>query len=253
MTGLKTTGEKKLMLFTGRAYPELAQEVADELGVEIAPTKAHDFANGEIYTRFEESVRGSDAFVIQCHSAPINHSIMEQLIMVDALKRASAKRITVDHPVLRLRPAGQEAQGPRAHLGPADGRLLRHRRRRPADGGGPAHRPDPGLLRRPGGPPVRAAAAGGLHQGQVRHLEADRRLPGRRPGAHRRPLDRPAEHAAGHRAQAPRPEHPEHGLGRTRSSARSRAGSACWSTTWSTPPAPSAPPPRRCSRTARPR
>ncbi|NUP47585.1 MAG: ribose-phosphate diphosphokinase [Catenulispora sp.] len=98
MTGLKTTGEKKLMLFTGRAYPELAQEVADELGVEIAPTKAHDFANGEIYTRFEESVRGSDAFVIQCHSAPINHSIMEQMIMVDALKRASAKRITVITP-----------------------------------------------------------------------------------------------------------------------------------------------------------
>src|SRR4051794_9059892 len=86
------------MLFTGRAYPELAQEVAEELGVDIAPTKAHDFANGEIYTRFEESVRGSDAFVIQCHSAPINHSIMEQMIMVDALKRASAKRITVITP-----------------------------------------------------------------------------------------------------------------------------------------------------------
>src|SRR4051794_9806911 len=79
------------MLFTGRAYPELAQEVAEELGVEIAPTKAHDFANGEIYTRFEESVRGSDAFVIRCLSPPITHPIVEQLIMVDALKRASAK------------------------------------------------------------------------------------------------------------------------------------------------------------------
>ena len=59
------------------------------------PTSAYDFANGEIYVRYEESVRGSDAFVIQSHTAPINEWIMEQLIMIDALKRASAKRITV--------------------------------------------------------------------------------------------------------------------------------------------------------------
>ncbi|HEV2636069.1 MAG TPA: ribose-phosphate diphosphokinase [Actinocrinis sp.] len=98
MTGIKTTGQKKLMLFSGRAHPELAQEVARELGVELAPTTARDFANGEIYVRFEESVRGSDAFVLQSHTAPINQWIMEQLIMVDALKRASAKRITVIMP-----------------------------------------------------------------------------------------------------------------------------------------------------------
>ena len=65
------------------------------LGTELVPTSAYDFANGEIYVRYEESVRGSDAFVIQSHTAPINQWIMEQLIMVDALKRASAKRITV--------------------------------------------------------------------------------------------------------------------------------------------------------------
>lgn len=97
-TGMKTTGEKHLMLFTGRSYPELAQEVADCLGVEITPTRLHDFANGEIYARYLESVRGSDAFVMQSHTAPINKWIMEQLIMVDALKRASAKRITVVMP-----------------------------------------------------------------------------------------------------------------------------------------------------------
>ena len=95
MTGIKTTGEKKLMLFSGRAHPELAEEVAEELGVELTPTTAYDFANGEIFVRFEESVRGCDAFVLQSHTAPINKWIMEQLIMVDALKRASAKRITV--------------------------------------------------------------------------------------------------------------------------------------------------------------
>ncbi len=59
------------------------------------PTTAYDFANGEIYVRFGESVRGADAFVLQSHTSPINQWIMEQLLMVDALKRASAKTITV--------------------------------------------------------------------------------------------------------------------------------------------------------------
>jgi ribose-phosphate pyrophosphokinase len=98
VSGIKTTGVKTLMLFGGRAYPELAAEVASRLGVDLIPTKVFNFANGEIYVRFEESVRGSDAFVIQSHAAPINEWIMEQLIMVDALKRASAKRITVVMP-----------------------------------------------------------------------------------------------------------------------------------------------------------
>jgi len=95
MNEIRLSSEKRLRLFTGRAYPELAEEVAAELGIPITPTSAYDFANGEIFVRFEESVRGSDAFVIQSHSAPVNKQIMEQLIMVDALKRASAKRITV--------------------------------------------------------------------------------------------------------------------------------------------------------------
>ena len=68
------------------------------LGVDPVPTAAYDFANGEIFVRFEESVRGCDAFVMQSHAAPINTWVMEQLLMVDALKRASAKRITVVMP-----------------------------------------------------------------------------------------------------------------------------------------------------------
>ena len=95
MSGMKRTTEKNLMVFSGRAHPALAEQVAEELGAGLVPTSAYDFANGEIYVRFEESVRGSDAFVIQSHTRPINEWIMEQLIMVDALKRASAKRITV--------------------------------------------------------------------------------------------------------------------------------------------------------------
>ncbi|GAA0945435.1 ribose-phosphate diphosphokinase [Actinocorallia libanotica] len=98
MSEIKTQVEKKLMLFSGRAYPELAKEVAANLDCELVPTAAYDFANGETFVRFLESVRGSDAFVIQSHTAPINQWIMEQLIMVDALKRASAARITVVAP-----------------------------------------------------------------------------------------------------------------------------------------------------------
>jgi ribose-phosphate pyrophosphokinase len=98
VTGITRRGEKKLMLFSGRASPELSTEIAGCLDIEPTPTTLYDFANGEIFVRFLESVRGCDAFVLQSHTAPINKWIMEQLIMVDALKRASAKRITVVAP-----------------------------------------------------------------------------------------------------------------------------------------------------------
>ncbi|GAB3254386.1 ribose-phosphate diphosphokinase [Nocardioides dilutus] len=98
MTGMKRTTEKNLMVFSGRAHPALSNEVADLLGTALVPTTAYQFANSETYIRYQESVRGCDAFVIQSHTAPINEWIMEHLIMVDALKRASAKRITVVMP-----------------------------------------------------------------------------------------------------------------------------------------------------------
>ncbi|WP_308188329.1 ribose-phosphate diphosphokinase [Nocardioides sp. R-C-SC26] len=98
MTGIQRTTEKNLMVFSGRAHPGLAAEVSEILGTPLVPTSAYEFANGEIYVRYEESVRGCDAFVIQSHTTPINEWIMEHLIMVDALKRASAKRITVVMP-----------------------------------------------------------------------------------------------------------------------------------------------------------
>ena len=91
-------GEKKLVLATGRAHPELAEEIARCLDTDLLPLASYDFANGEIYVRPGESVRGTDAFVIQAHPAPMNNWLMEQLITVDALKRASAKRITVVSP-----------------------------------------------------------------------------------------------------------------------------------------------------------
>jgi ribose-phosphate pyrophosphokinase len=98
MSVMSVTSKKNLMLFAGRSHPELAEEVAKHLDVTITPQSAYEFANGEIFVRFDESVRGCDAFVLQSHCRPINDWLMEQLIMVDALKRASAKRITAVMP-----------------------------------------------------------------------------------------------------------------------------------------------------------
>ena len=95
MTAIEVPNKKRMMLLAGRSHPELAAEVADQLGIPLSKTLAYDFANGEIFIRFQESVRGCDVFVLQSHTTPINKWIMEQLIMIDALKRASAKRITV--------------------------------------------------------------------------------------------------------------------------------------------------------------
>jgi ribose-phosphate pyrophosphokinase len=89
-----TDNRKNLMLFSGRAHPELAEQVAKELDSPVTPQTSRDFSNGEIFVRFDESVRGCDAFVLQSHPAPLNKWLMEQLIMIDALKRGSAKRIT---------------------------------------------------------------------------------------------------------------------------------------------------------------
>ena len=92
--------DKNLILVTGRTHPKLAAEVAEQLGIDVLETTAYDFANGEMYVRYTESVRGADVFVLQSHAAPINQSIMEQLIMIDALKRASARSITAVCPLL---------------------------------------------------------------------------------------------------------------------------------------------------------
>jgi ribose-phosphate pyrophosphokinase len=90
--------KKRMMIFTGSAYPELAREVADHLGMALGKVDRSQFANGELYARFGESVRGADVFVMQSHVShadgySVNDHLVEQLIMVDALRRASAKRI----------------------------------------------------------------------------------------------------------------------------------------------------------------
>ncbi|MBU6147974.1 MAG: ribose-phosphate diphosphokinase [Actinomycetales bacterium] len=98
MSEVTTVTRKRLFLAAGRAHPELAAAVARELGTHVAPMSAYDFANGEIFVRFHESVRGADAFVLQSYGEPINTWLMEHLILIDALRRASARRITVIAP-----------------------------------------------------------------------------------------------------------------------------------------------------------
>jgi ribose-phosphate pyrophosphokinase len=91
---MELTSRKRLELFTGRSNPDLAADIAAALGVHLGETNLSQFANGEMYCRFGDSIRGADVFIVQSHASPVNEAIMEQLIMVDAAKRASAKRIT---------------------------------------------------------------------------------------------------------------------------------------------------------------
>lgn len=85
--------QRTLLLYAGSSHPELAEEVAKHLGVTMGEVDVHRFSNGEIYVRFLQSVRGADAFVLQTHAEPVNEHIVETLIMLDALKRASARRV----------------------------------------------------------------------------------------------------------------------------------------------------------------
>jgi ribose-phosphate pyrophosphokinase len=85
---------KRMQVFTGTSNPELAEGVVRHLGIELGNVKIRSFANGEIYVRYLESVRGADVFIIQSVCAPVNETLMELLIMVDAAKRASSRSIT---------------------------------------------------------------------------------------------------------------------------------------------------------------
>ena len=97
-TELDIVSRNRMMLFTGGANIPLAEEVAEVLGVALGDLERSRFANGELYIRPGESVRGADCYVMQSHCEPMNDNIMEQLITIDALKRASARRITAVMP-----------------------------------------------------------------------------------------------------------------------------------------------------------
>jgi ribose-phosphate pyrophosphokinase len=96
--GVEVKTRKRLVVVSGSSHPQLAAQVAAQIGTELAPTEHRVFASGELYARFEVSVRGCDVFVVQSFRGSVNQQIIELLIMLDALKRASAKRITVVAP-----------------------------------------------------------------------------------------------------------------------------------------------------------
>ncbi len=91
---VESLAKRRLVLVTGTCHPELAQDIAKQLGIELTEANVREFANGEIHCRFDESIRGAHVFIVQTHSSPVNSAVMEQLIMIDAAKRASAKSIT---------------------------------------------------------------------------------------------------------------------------------------------------------------
>lgn len=98
------------MIFSGSAHPSLADEVAAHLGMKLSDVEIESFSNSETYVRFSDSVRGCDAFVIQAMTDPVDHHVMQQLIMIDALKRASAKRITAVAPFYPYSRADRKAR-----------------------------------------------------------------------------------------------------------------------------------------------
>ncbi len=108
---MEVVPRKKLMLFSGRGNRELAEEIAADLQVPLGDVVLSTFANGELYCRYGESIRGADVFILQSHCDPINDRLFEQLIMIDAAKRASAKRITAVCPFYGYARQDRKAEG----------------------------------------------------------------------------------------------------------------------------------------------
>ena len=140
---MEVVTKKRMMIFSGSSYPELAREVADHLGMRVGEVKLSQFANGELYARFAESVRGADVFVLQSHYSDdrmsVNDYIVEQLVMIDALKRASAKRIVAVVPYYGYSRSDKKTLSREPIAAEAHRRHVRGRRRRPGDVGRPPH------------------------------------------------------------------------------------------------------------------
>ena len=91
---IERPGGKRLMVFSGRSHPDLALAISEQLGVELGGIELHTFGNDETYCRYDESIRGADVFIVQTGRPPVDKNLMELLLMIQAAKLASAKRIT---------------------------------------------------------------------------------------------------------------------------------------------------------------
>ena len=108
---LELVTKKRLQVYSGRSHPQLAHDIAHGLGINLGEANLQTFPNGEIKCQLGESVRGSDVFIVQTHCHPVNESLMEQLIMIDTAKRASAKRITAVIPYYGYSRQDRKAEG----------------------------------------------------------------------------------------------------------------------------------------------
>jgi ribose-phosphate pyrophosphokinase len=108
---METVSKKTLMLFAGQGNEDLSREIAECLGIPLGDVRLSTFASGELYARYGESIRGADVFVVQSHCEPINDRIMQQLLMIDAAKRASARRVTAVCPFYGYARQDRKAEG----------------------------------------------------------------------------------------------------------------------------------------------
>ena len=234
--------DNPLLVFSGRAHPALTEAICAYLQIEMGHLRLGNFSDGEIYCQIQDNVRGADVFIVQPTGPPANDSLMELLIMLDAFRRASPARRLRRHPLPRLCPPGPQGRAAGADHGQAGRQPDHHRRRRPPAHHRPPRRPDPGLLRHPGRPPLRGAGSdrGDPPQGP---RPADPGVAGRRrgragAGVREAARGRPGDHGqAAARGEQGR-DHERHRSGRGRRLRRS-------STTSSTPPAPWSRRPRR--------
>ncbi len=149
--------DEKIKVFSGNSNRHLAAEICEHVGVTEGAIEVGRFSNGEIKVIINENVRGTDVFVVQPTCNPVNDNLMELLIIIDALRRASASRITCNS-VLRLCPPGPEDSGQGADNCQTGSQSPRNSRGEQDSHNGPSCRADPGLLRHPCGPPYCSAA-----------------------------------------------------------------------------------------------
>src|ERR1700751_28687 len=109
--------EKRLMVFSGRSHPELAQAIAEKLGVELGDVELSTFPNDETYCRYMESIRGADVFIVQTGSPPVDKNLMELVLMIQAAKLASAKRINAVGPWVPYSRQDRKGEPPGPRLG----------------------------------------------------------------------------------------------------------------------------------------
>ena len=140
---------KDIKIFTANSNPMVAKRIAECLGLPLGKSEVGTFSDGEIAVSLFESVRGSDCFIVQSTCSPVNNNIMELLIMIDAMKRASAARITAVIPYFGYARQDRKAKARDPDLRQAGGGSDYHRRRGPGADYGSPRASDPGVLNIP--------------------------------------------------------------------------------------------------------